>query len=167
MKLDFDGFDTTPQSSSKELISEDMIGILKIGFFGLILISIFGIGIFQAFSPQARQIRAEIRSQDQQQVRDLTLQQQQQRHSQQERKIAEERYQDGCHLVYARDEQGNVVSLHEGMNVVDSSTNQPLAEGVTVCDPNGATAVLETGGIVGVIAVTPNRELVQEATGGQ
>ncbi|NEQ48449.1 MAG: hypothetical protein F6K00_34930 [Leptolyngbya sp. SIOISBB] len=165
MKLDFDGFDTTPQTSPKALISDDVIGAIKIGFFGIVIVGIFGVGIFQAFSPQARQIRSEIRRQDQQQVRDLTLQQQQQRHSQQERKIAEERYQDGCHLVYARDEEDNVVSLHEGMKVVDSSTNQPLAEGVTVCDPNGATAVLETGGIVGVIAVTPNSDLVRQTTG--
>ncbi|MEM1308321.1 MAG: hypothetical protein AAF773_05395 [Cyanobacteria bacterium P01_D01_bin.115] len=167
MKLDFDGLDTAPQTSSKELISEDVIDALKIGFFGLIAVSILGVGIFQAFSPQARQIRSEIRGQDQQQVRDLTLQQQQQRHSQQERQIAEERYQDGCHLVYAQDEEGNVVSLHEGMKVVDSTTNQPLAEGITVCDPNGATAVLEAGGIVGAIAVTPNSELVQQKTGVQ
>lgn len=165
MKLDFNGFDIPPQTSSKSLISEDTIGILKIGFFGLITVGIFSVGIFQAFSPQARQIRSEIRRQDQQQVRDLTLQQQQQRHSQQEREIAEERYQDGCHWVYARDERGNVVSLHEGMKVVDSTTHQPLAEGVTVCDPNGATAVLETGGIVGGIAVTPDLELVKEAKG--
>lgn len=162
MRLDFDDLDNSPQTAQKEFISEDTMGLLKIGFFGLVVAVTFGVGISQAFSPAARQIRSEIQQQDRQQTRDITLQQQQQRHSQQEREIAEQRYEDGCLLVYALDEQGNVISLFEGMRVVDSITNQPKPDGTPVCDPHGATSVLEDGGRVGVIAVTPNTALVNE-----
>lgn len=162
MRLDFDDLNQTSQTAPKDLISEDRIGQLKVGFFGLVVVAIFGFGLSQAFSPQTRLMRSEIRDQDQQQTRELTLQQQQQRHGEQSRKIAEERYQDGCLLVYTLDANGNVVSLYEGMAVVDRTTNQPLPNGTTVCDPNGATSVLEDGGKVGVIAVTPDTQLVKQ-----
>jgi len=162
MKLDFDDLTSEQQTAPKELLSEEMMGQIKIGFFGLVTVACFGIGLSQAFSPQARQIRSDIQQQEQQQTRDLTLQQQQQRHGQQSRQLAEERYREGCLLVYTLDADGNVISLYEGMEVVDSTTNQPLADGTTVCDPNGATAVLEDGGKVGLIAVTPDTSLVRQ-----
>jgi len=162
MRLDFDDLTNTQQTAPKELLSEKIMGQVKIAFFGVVTLTCFGLGLSQAFSPAARQIRSEIQQQEQQQTRELTLQQQQQRHGQQARQIAEERYREGCLLVYTLDADGNVISLYEGMAVVDSTTNQPLADGTTVCDPNGATAVLENGGKVGVIAVTPESAMVQQ-----
>lgn len=162
MKLDFDDLTNTQGTAPTELLSEERIGQLKIAFFGVVTLACFGAGLSQAFSPAARQIRSEIQQQEQQQTRDLTLQQQQQRHGQQARQIAEERYREGCLLVYTLDADGNVIALYEGMTVVDSTTNQPLPDGTTVCDPNGATAVLEDGGQVGGIAVTPDNTMVQQ-----
>ena len=61
------------------------------------------------------------------------------------------------------DGSGNIISLAEGMTVVDNKTNQPLAAGTTVCDPNGAVSTLGPGGVVQTIAVTPDLQLVNQA----
>lgn len=162
MKLNFDDFDNAPPPAPGFGVSEDMISRLKFGALGVIIIGLFGFGITQAFSSQARATRSEIRAADSENAREFTLQQQQQRHADQSRAIAEERYADGCTLVYLLDGAGQVISLFEGMQVVDSLTRQPLPEGTTVCDPNGATSVLGAGGTVTGIAITPDVSMVQQ-----
>jgi hypothetical protein len=79
-----------------------------------VIVGCFGFGMAQAFNPQARAIRSDIQQQDRAHSGELTLQQQQQRHGQQERQIAEQRYTEGCTLVYVLDGAGQVVSLFEG-----------------------------------------------------
>jgi hypothetical protein len=163
MKLDLD-FDDPPMATTPAMgLDENTINQIKLGCFGLVIVGCFGFGMAQAFNPQARAIRSDIQQQDRAHSGELTLQQQQQRHSQQERQIAEQRYTEGCTLVYVLDGAGQVVSLFEGMQVVDSVTNQPLAGGMPVCDPNGATSVLGAGGMVQEIAITPDLQFVQQA----
>ncbi len=159
MKLDFD-VDDTP-SPARFMPGEDMISRLKITALGIGVFGMFSLGMVQAFSPQARQIRHDLRTAEASQNRNYQLQQQQQRHVNQARQIAEQRYEDGCLLVYITGEDGQAISLWEGMAVVDAATSQPLAPGTIVCDANGATAVLESGGLVGAIAVTPDLALVE------
>lgn len=163
MRIDFDGLEPDTVTTPLQGLNEDTINKIKIGLFGVVIVGCFGYGIAQAFSPQARQIRSEVQQQDKQFSRELTLQQQQQRHSQQSREIAEEAYTEGCILVQLTDGSGQVVSLFEGMTVVDSQTAQPLPPGTTVCDPNGAVSTLGAGGVVTTIAVTPDLELVNQA----
>jgi hypothetical protein len=164
MKLNFDDLNTDDRAPTPAwAMDEDLISRLKLGFFGLAIAATFGVGISQAFSPQARSIRSELRQQDSEQSRQLTIQQQQQRHGAQSRQIAEQNYQDGCLLVRLLDDMGQPISLYTGLVVVDSSTQQPLAQGTVVCDPNGATSVLDAGGVVGVVAITPDLELVNQA----
>ena len=164
MKINFSDLDTDdrPQTPAWAL-DEGLIYRLKLGFFALAIASTFGVGISQAFSPQARATRSEIRAQDSEQSRQLTLQQQQQRHGEQSRQIAERHYQEGCLLVRILDEGGYPISLYEGLVVVDRITTQPLAQGTVVCDGNGATSTLDAGGVVGVVATTPDLQLVNEA----
>jgi|GEM_PF-3202024 len=164
MKIDFDDLDTSPRPQANAWAwDETFINRLKLGFFALAIAATFGVGISQAFSPQARATRNEIRAQDSEQARQLTLQQQQQRHGAQSRQIAEQHYNDGCLLVRLLDDNGQTISLFTGLVVVDSSTSQPLPQGTVVCDPNGATSVLEVGGIVGVVATTPDMQIVNAA----
>lgn len=164
MKINFDDLEDLPQSRPIPwAFDETFINRLKLGFFGLAIAATFGVGISQAFSPQAREIRAEIQGQESEQTRQLTLQQQQQRHGNQSRQIAEQHYLDGCLLVRLLDEGGQTISLFTGLVVVDSNTQQPLPQGTTVCDPNGATSVLDAGGVVGVVATTPDLQLVNQA----
>ena len=164
MKINFSDLDTDdrPQTPAWAL-DEGLIYRLKLGFFALAIAGTFGIGISQAFSPQARATRSEVQGQEREQTRQLTLQQQQQRHGQQSRQIAEQHYRDGCLLVRMVDQGGQPISLYEGLVVVDSTTLQPLAQGTVVCDGNGATSTLDAGGVVGVVATTPDLQLVNEA----
>lgn len=164
MQINFDDLDTDDRPPAPAwALDEGLIYRLKLGFFALAIACTFGVGISQAFSPQARATRSEIQSQEREQSRQLTLQQQQQRHSQQSRLIAEAIYQEGCLLVRLVDEGGMPISLYEGLVVVDSNTAQPLAQGTVVCDPNGATSSLEAGGVVGLVATTPDLQLVNQA----
>lgn len=163
MKIDFDLPNIEPSTPPAMGLNENTVTQLKIGFFAVVILGCFGFGIAQAFSPQSRQIRQETQQQEKLHSRDLTLQQQQQRHGQQSREIAEQAYSEGCLLVQMQDGSGNIISLTEGMSVVDSQTNQPLAAGTTVCDPNGAVSTLGAGGVVQTIAITPDLELVNQA----
>ena len=164
MRIEFDDLDTDdrPQAPAWAL-DEVLFYRLKLGFFALAIVSTFGVGISQAFSPQARAIRSEVQTQEREQTRQLTLQEQQQRHSQTAAPIAEKRYQEGCLLVRMTDEGGLPISLYEGLVVVDSQTVQPLAQGTVVCDGNGATSALDAGGVVGTVATTQNLQIVQQA----
>jgi hypothetical protein len=164
MRINFDDLDADPKNKPVPwAFNEVFIYRLKLGFFGLAIAATFGVGISQTFSPQARAIRTEVQAQEREQNRQLTLQQQQQRHSTTAGKIAEQRYQDGCLLVRLLDEMGQPISLFEGLVVVDSQTQQPLAQGTVVCDGNGATSSLEAGGRVGTVATTQNLQVVKHA----
>lgn len=163
MKLDFSDLDKEETLAPPAWgLDETLINQIKLGFFGLVVTACFGVGLTQTFSPQARQIRADIQHQDKEQSRQLSLFEQQARHGNQSREVAENIYKEGCLLVKLNDEQGQPVSLFEGLIVVDSLTQQPLAASTTVCDPNGAAAILESGGRVGAIATTPDLNLIQE-----
>ncbi len=163
MQIDFDGIENDTPTAPALGIDENTITRIKIGLFAVVILGCFGFGIANTFSPQSRQIRQETQQQEKQFSRELTLQQQQQRHSQQSRAIAEQVYQEGCILVAMSDGSDNIISLFEGMQVVDSETSQPLAPGTAVCDPNGAVSTLGAGGVVQTIAVTPDLQLVNQA----
>lgn len=163
MKINFDDIDQDEALAPPAWgLDETLINRIKLGFFGVIITGCFGIGLAQTFSPQARAIRSEIQTQDKEQSRQLSIAEQQARHGEQSRRIAEQRYQDGCLLVRLNDERGNAISLFEGLIVVDKITQQPLASGTAVCDPNGATSILESGGKVGSVASTPDLKMISE-----
>jgi hypothetical protein len=164
MKINFDDLDTQPTSPPTPwAFDEVLINRLKLGFFGLAIAATFGVGLSQAFSPQARAIRSEVREQDREQNRQITLQQQQQRHSRTAGQIAEERYQSGCILVRILADDGQPISLFQGLVVVDSRTYKPLPQGTVVCDGNGSTSALESGGRVNTIATTQNLQIINDA----
>ena len=69
MRIDFDDLDTDdrPQAPAWAL-DEVLFYRLKLGFFALAIVSTFGVGISQAFSPQARAIRSEVQAQEREQL---------------------------------------------------------------------------------------------------
>ena len=80
--------------------------------------------------------------------------------------IAEERYQTGCLLIQKRD-QNTLISLSQGMPIVDNKTGNPIPAGTTVCDFSGNTGVMaDVGGgktTVQDLAFTGNRTIVGKA----
>lgn len=78
--------------------------------------------------------------------------------------IAEERYRD-CLLVQAIG-KNKLISLSEGMPLVDSETGNPIPAGTVVCDHAGNTAVMDFNGTKNValdLAFTGNRDAVRQA----
>lgn len=89
--------------------------------------------------------------------------------------IAEQRYQDGCIMVVASNDQGRLTTLEEGQPVFDSARKDAfLPIGSVVCDVNGNTGEIVRGDwfdknisstipnqpVVGKMAFTGNREVV-------
>lgn len=120
------------------------------------------VGLVSWFNPQTIAARQQLRQQDKAQVQSLVENKQAQRHLSQMAAIAEERYQQGCRLVVAQDNSGQLISLTEGMMIVDPITNQALANGTTVCSGSGETGVIE-GGVITKLAVTGNQTAVDKA----
>jgi hypothetical protein len=124
-----------------------------------------GVGLMAWFNPQAMEARQQLKQQDRAATLDLVENRQAQRHLTQMATIAEERYQNGCRLVVAQDNAGQLISLAEGMAIVDPITQQPLANGTTVCSGSGETGVM-SGGLIGNLAITGNQAAVDEAING-
>ena len=80
-------------------------------------------------------------------------------------KIAEERYQTGCLLIQLR-ERNTLISLAQGMPVVDSKTGNAIPPGTVVCDFSGNTAVMtavDGKSLAQDLAFTGNRTIIQKA----
>jgi hypothetical protein len=131
---------------------------------GLAVLGVVGVsvGLFAWFNPESMAARKELRSQDRAAVHDLVESRQAQRHITQMATIAAERYQTGCRLVVAQDNQGQLISLAEGMAIIDPITNQALADGTTVCSGSGETGVM-SGGVVAKVAITGDQSVVETA----
>ena len=69
MRIDFDDLDTDDRPQAPAWAFDEVLFYsLKLGFFGLVIASTFGVGISQAFSPQARAIRSEVQAQEREQL---------------------------------------------------------------------------------------------------
>jgi hypothetical protein len=80
-------------------------------------------------------------------------------------KIAEERYQTGCLLIQLRN-NNTLISLAQGMPVVDSRTGNAIPPGTVVCDYSGNTAVMtavDGKSLAHDLAFTGNRTIVRKA----
>ena len=74
--------------------------------------------------------------------------------------MAEQRYKTGCLPIAINDQPAN---LAEGIQVLDPRTGTSLPPNVVVCDLNGNTAMIGSGGIVGDFAWTGNAQLVRDS----
>ncbi|MBD2457730.1 hypothetical protein H6G80_27120 [Nostoc sp. FACHB-87] len=102
-------------------------------------------------------IKAQIATNSEQQ----TKLEQQLAFEQEQARIADARYQNGClPIVVGSYPRIRYVSIFEGQTLTDRHTKQPLPSGTVVCDGQGNTGVIEENGTVGAIAFTGNRDLV-------
>jgi hypothetical protein len=86
-------------------------------------------------------------------------------------KIANDRYDRGCEMVFAPDKSGKITdrttSITEGSPVIDSSRKVPLSPGVIVCDRTGLTAKIISSPsgqpVAGELAFTSDRARISKA----
>ncbi|MBD2034022.1 hypothetical protein H6F76_03020 [Leptolyngbya sp. FACHB-321] len=129
------------------------IGILVIGFVPK-LVS----GEFQRDATVSQQL-TEQRKADEMNAQRLAIAQESRKDLQ---KIANERYS-GCTLVVRADNHTKATGLTIGKPVLDGSRpGVHLADGITVCDQNGMTAII-TDGVAAEPAVTTDRAVVESA----
>ena len=129
------------------------IGILAIGFVPKMLS-----GEFHRDAAVSQQL-TEQRKADEMNAQRLTIAQENRKDLQ---KIANERYS-GCTLVVRADNHTKATGLTIGNPVLDGSRpGVHLADGVTVCDQNGVTAII-TNGVAAEPAVTTDRAVVESA----
>jgi DNA-binding transcriptional MocR family regulator len=132
------------------------LGMAVLGTVGVV------VGLASWFNPDAVATRKDLRQQDKAAVADLVENRQAQRHLEQMASIAQERYDEGCRLVAAQDGSGQLISLAEGMMIIDPLTQNPLADGTTVCSGSGETGVM-AGGVITKLAVTNDQAVVDKA----
>jgi hypothetical protein len=79
-------------------------------------------------------------------------------------KIAEQRYKDGCLVIVSTKNPNNYTTLTEGEPVYDRTRNVPLPVGTKVCDRYGNTGKIVEGQdgtpVVGELAFTGNSEVI-------
>lgn len=75
--------------------------------------------------------------------------------------IANERYEN-CLFVKVPD-KNTLISIAPGIQVLDTETRLPIAQGTVVCDISGNTGIVGREGWVTDVAFTGNRKAVQEA----
>lgn len=129
------------------------IGILALGFIPKLLS-----GEFQRDAAVSQQL-TEQRKADEMNAQRMTIAQEHRRDLQ---AIANERYS-GCTLVVSTRDTRKTTGLEIGKPVLDGSRPGAfLADGVTVCDQNGVTAII-TNGVSAEPAVTTDRAVVESA----
>ncbi|MBW4674706.1 MAG: hypothetical protein KME52_11950 [Desmonostoc geniculatum HA4340-LM1] len=80
---------------------------------------------------------------------------------QEQAKIANTRYQEGCiPIVFGTYPNIRYVTIVEGQVLTDRITGRTLPTGTRVCDANGNTGVVGEKGAVGEIVFTGNRDMV-------
>lgn len=129
------------------------IGILALGFIPKLLS-----GEFQRDAAVSQQLTDQ-RKADETNAQRLTIAQE---HRKDLQAIANERF-NGCTLVVRADDTTKTTGLTIGKPVLDGSRPGAfLADGITVCDQNGLSAVI-TNGVAAEPAVTTDRAVVESA----
>ncbi|MBD2072400.1 hypothetical protein H6F86_00430 [Phormidium sp. FACHB-592] len=129
------------------------IGILAIGFVPKMLS-----GEFQRDAAVSQQL-TEQRKADEMNAQRMAIAQENRKTLE---RIANERY-NGCTLIVRADDHTKATGLAIGSPVLDGSRpGVNLADGVTVCDQNGVTAII-TNGVAAEPAVTTDRAVVESA----
>ncbi|XHX75690.1 MAG: hypothetical protein RBJ76_00065 (plasmid) [Stenomitos frigidus ULC029] len=129
------------------------IGILALGFIPKLMS-----GEFQRDAAVSHQL-TEQRKTDQTNAQRMAIAQE---HRQGLQEIANVRYS-GCTLVVSSRDTTKATGLELGKPVLDGSRPGTfLADGITVCDQNGMTAMIE-GGVAAEPAVTTDRAVVESA----
>ncbi|MBN3993845.1 MAG: hypothetical protein HWQ36_26025 [Nostoc sp. NMS2] len=127
-------------------------------FGGITLISLaFSSGDISRNMQSISNIKATIATQSEKQ----TKLEQQIAFEQEQAKIANTRYQEGCiPIVFGTYPNIRYVTIVEDQILTDRITGRTLPSGTRVCDANGNTGVISEKGAVGVIAFTGDRDMV-------
>lgn len=78
---------------------------------------------------------------------------------QKQAKIAEARYQAGCILIVAKENERNLATIQEGDVISDRNNGKTLPNNSVICDGHGNTAVIKDGK-ADLVAFTGDRTLV-------
>lgn len=115
-------------------------------------------GKIQEFTQQ-RQMAASLQAQNQaEQIKARLANADSQRRSQ----LAVDRFKAGCQMVFAGADPSKFTAIGEGKPVFDPTTNQPVSDGVVLCDQTGQTAVIRDG-VAQDLAFATDRQVVADA----
>lgn len=137
----------------KNIISENPLVVCGVVLVGVSLVS-GGFSSLKETASAGNALKA--------QRREISVSKNLQKIAEEESAIASQRYQNGCVFVVASNQPDTFTGLQEGKEVLDGATGHPLSDGVTVCDYNGLTGIIQEG-VVASTAFTGDRETIEAA----